>query len=471
MNDSSEEYQNANVEVVESDSNSNKRSSDSDIKGIFSTNLLIQTEENLMNSDEKISFFGISSNSQISIIINIVCSAIGGSCFNFPFIIEKLGLPLTLIIFILVMISIYYTIDLLRRFIIDTKYFSFALMTEKIIGTNWMKVYVICSLIFYLSIEINYISEIFTIISKLVGISGKEDYIKIIVYFIVTIIFEVFICSYSSNIKKVHIISFFAFICFLVILISVISLGLINLSIEKDKLSYENLIATDTDNNLDLFFFINSYSIVYIYGYSYHSSFPTLLGNFQNNLDEKNSKNVQIISFIIIGISYLLITFFGYLLKSDVPEILFIKDESIESNVFEIIFKIIICLFEFTVISLRFIVIRDNYTTLFGKENMSFIKDLITTTMILIFCNIAAYFTNENEIGFNILSNFMQLFGGIFGVIICYALPVIIYIGANGRRKVKSIIGYVLTGIFLFVGIVSVCHSVYGIFHNNDYLN
>ena len=471
MNDSSEEYQNANVEVVESDSNSNKRSSDSDIKGIFSTNLLIQTEENLMNSDEKISFFGISSNNQISIIINIVCSAIGGSCFNFPFIIEKLGLPLTLIIFILVMISIYYTIDLLRRFIIDTKYFSFALMTEKIIGTNWMKVYVICSLIFYLSIEINYISEIFTIISKLVGISGKEDYIKIIVYFIVTIIFEVFICSYSSNIKKVHIISFFAFICFLVILISVISLGLINLSIEKDKLSYENLIATDTDNNLDLFFFINSYSIVYIYGYSYHSSFPTLLGNFQNNLDEKNSKNVQIISFIIIGISYLLITFFGYLLKSDVPEILFIKDESIESNVFEIIFKIIICLFEFTVISLRFIVIRDNYTTLFGKENMSFIKDLITTTMILIFCNIAAYFTNENEIGFNILSNFMQLFGGIFGVIICYALPVIIYIGANGRRKVKSIIGYILTGIFLFVGIVSVCHSVYGIFHNNDYLN
>ena len=82
-----------------------------------------------------------------------------------------------------------------------------------------------------------------------------------------------------------------------------------------------------------------------------------------------------------------------------------------------------------------------------------------------------AFLTNENEIGFNILSNFMQLFGGIFGVIICYVLPVIIYIGAHGRRKVKSIIGFILTGIFLFVGIVSVCHSVYGIFHKNDYLN
>jgi hypothetical protein len=470
MDDSNEEYHNTNVEVVENDTNSNKRSSDSDMKGIFSTNLLIQTEENLINSDEKISFLGISSDSQISIIINIICSAIGGSCFNFPFIIEKLGLPLTLIIFILVMISIYYTIDLLRRFIIDTKYFSFALMTEKIIGSNWMKVYVICSLILYLSIEINYISEMFTIVSKLIGISGKNDYIKIIVYFIITILFEVFICSYSSNIKKIHIISFFSIIFFLVILISVIVLGLINLANEAEKLSYENLIATDTDNNLDLFLFINSYSIVYIYGYSYHCSFPTLLGNFQNNLDEKNSRNVQIISFIIIGISYLLITFFGYLVKSDVPEILFIKDESLENTVFQIIFKIIICLFEFTVISLRFIVIRDNFTTLFGKQNMTFIKDLITTFIILLFCNIVAYLTNENEIGFSILSNFMQLFGGIFGVIICYALPVIIYIGANGRRKVKSIIGYILTGIFLFVGIVSVCHSVYGIYHNNNYL-
>ena len=470
MDDSSEEYHNVNVEVVESDTNSNKRSSDSDMKGIFSTNLLIQTEENLMNSDEKISFFGISSDSQISIIINIICSAIGGSCFNFPFIIEKLGLPLTLIIFFFFFISIYYTIDLLRSFTIDTKYFPFALMTEKIIGNNWTKVYVIFSLILYLSIEINYISEIFTIVSKLIGISGKKDYIKKIVYFILTIIFEIFICSYSSNIKKIHIISFFSIIFFLVILISVIVLGFINLTNEIEKLSYENLIATDTDNNLDLFFFINSYSIVYIYGYSYHSSFPTLLGNFQNNLDEKNSRNVQIISFIIIGISYFLITFFGYLVKSDVPEILFINDDSIENNVFETIFKIIICLFEFSVISLRFIVIRDNYTTLFGKKNMTFIKDLIITFIILLFCNIAAYFTNENEIGFNILSNFMQLFGGIFGVIICYALPVIIYIGANGRRKVKSIIGYIITGIFLFVGIASVCHSVYGIFHNNDYL-
>ena len=65
----------------------------------------------------------------------------------------------------------------------------------------------------------------------------------------------------------------------------------------------------------------------------------------------------------------------------------------------------------------------------------------------------------------------MQLFGGIFGVIICYALPVIIYSSINGTRNAKSTIGYILAGIFLIMGIVSVCHSIYGIIHSNVYLN
>ena len=78
-------------------------------------------------------------------------------------------------------------------------------MVEVIMGTNWMKVYAISSLIFFISMEINYISEIFTIISKLIGISVKEDYFKTIVYFILTILFEIVICFYLSNIKKIHI--------------------------------------------------------------------------------------------------------------------------------------------------------------------------------------------------------------------------------------------------------------------------
>ena len=473
--DSGEDYRESltltSEDKQEKDNYSNKRSSDSDLNGMFSAtdNVVYQTEENLLNSDEKISFFGISNDSQISVIINIVSSAIGGSCFNFPSILDILGLPCTLVVFTLIMISIYYTIDLLRSFVVDTRYFSFALISEKILGSIWMKIYVISSLIFYLSIEINYISEIYSIVSKMVGISGN-DYIKIIIYFILTLLFEIFICSYTSNIKKIHIFSFLSIIFFLIILITVIILGILNLSSEENKLEYSSFITPNIDNNLELFFIINSFSIEYIYGYSYHSSFPTLLGNFQNHIEEENTKNVHIISFIIISISYLLMTFFGYLLKSKVPEILFIDDESFQENTpLKIIFKLILCLFLFIVISLRFIVIRDNYTSLFGKQKIAYTKDLIATSICLIFCNIITYFTSENKLGYNIISYFIQLFGGIFGIIICYFLPVINYIGVNGKRKIKSIIGYILTIFFLIVGIISVFHSVHGIFFSDKY--
>ena len=159
MNDICEEDHNISLELVENGINSKKSSN------VFGNIPIFSTEEFSIPSDEKISFLGMSNDSQLSLIINIVCSAIGGSCFNFPFILEKLGLPLTLIIFILVMLSIYYTIDFFRSLIVDTKFFSIALMIEKIIGKNWKKVYAISSLVFFISIEINYISEIFTIVS------------------------------------------------------------------------------------------------------------------------------------------------------------------------------------------------------------------------------------------------------------------------------------------------------------------
>ena len=78
-----------------------------------------------MNSGQNMFFFEISNDSQVIIILNIICSALGGNYFNFPFIIKYLGLPLTLIIFTLIILSIYYTIVLLRSFTIDTMYFSF----------------------------------------------------------------------------------------------------------------------------------------------------------------------------------------------------------------------------------------------------------------------------------------------------------------------------------------------------------
>ena len=142
-----------------------------------SYNILFKNDDDLMikesQSDEepRVSFFGIFSDSKFSAIINLTTSAIGAGCLNFPIILINIGLPLTTIIFLFVSICVYYSVDLLRSFVVDTKFFSFALMTNEILGKNWLVIYVICSLAFYLSVEINYLSIIYTVISKTVGFS------------------------------------------------------------------------------------------------------------------------------------------------------------------------------------------------------------------------------------------------------------------------------------------------------------
>ena len=104
-------------------------------------------------------------------------------------------------------------------------------------------------------------------------------------------------------------------------------------------------------------------------------------------------------------------------------------------------------------------------------KELSFIKDLIAVILCIIFCNLIVYLTNIHIIKFNIVTNFIQLFGGIFGVIICFVLPVINYIGVNGKTKMKSILGYILTILFSIIGLLSVSHSIHGIFIQNDFEN
>ena len=443
----------------------------------WNDNILFQNEEVLMIKDgnssnkAKVSYFGIVSDTPISAIINIISSAIGGGCFLFPSILGHLGLPLTSIIFLFVLFNIYYTIDLLRMFVVDTKFFYFALMTSQILGDNWLKVYTISSLLFYLSTEINYLSEIYSLISNLIDFSNNRIIINI-VYFIITISTEIAICSYISNIQKVHLLSLISILLFIIILIYIIIQGISSAIVESnDKFNYDKLIKPNINNYTQYFFEIMSYIIEYVYGFSYHSSYPTLLSNLRN-IDDSTTKKTHIISFIFISFSYLLITFFGFLLKTPMSEILSIKDVSSQQSFNIIIFKIIICLFLFTVVPLRFIVIRDNYSSLLYRgQKLSFKTDLIIVCVCIIICNLIVCFTNESQINFNIVSNFMQLFAGIFGVIISFILPVINYIGANGMGKVKSIIGLIILGIFCTIGALSVGYSIYGFAIQNEFDN
>ena len=56
----------------------------------------------------------------------------------------------------------------------------------------------------------------------------------------------------------------------------------------------------------------------------------------------------------------------------------------------------------------------------------------------------------------------------MFGVIISFCLPVINYVAVNGKRKLKSIIGYIITGFYVLVGIFSTSYTFYKIFSGDD---
>ena len=443
-------------------------------------NNYFKTEEDLVIKDnsrteiEVFSFCGISSDTQISAIINLISSAIGGGCLNFPSILKVIGLPLTISIFLIVTVSVYYTIDLLRSFVVDTKYFSFGIITLEILGEKWLKIYAISSLIFYLSIEVTYLSEIYTILSNLLNFDKDYSILKNIIFYIVSIPLEIFIFLYYAKVQKIHLLSFISCFIFLLIFLIIIITGAYNLIQGESEDKESSLVKLDIKDKFEFFFILMSFIIEYLYGYTYHNIYPTLLGNLKN-IDNQNTKFIHNISFIIIILIYFLITFFGHFLKVSMSSILFDGNYYEQVNLTRVnLFRILICIFLFTAMPIRYIIIRDNYTCLFVKgrpKEISLIKDLIAVILCTIFCNLIVYLTNIYIIKFNIVTNFIQLFGGIFGVIICFILPVINYIGVNGKTKMKSILGYILTILFSIIGLLSVGHSIHGIFIPNDFEN
>ena len=208
--------------------------------------------------------------------------------------------------------------------------------------------------------------------------------------------------------------------------------------------------------------------MVYIYGYSYHSTFPTLIGNLKN-VTHSNTKKVHLISFGIISIAYLLITIFGFLLSQRVPTEIFQHDEEIFTGSWTNLrkpFKYSLIVFLLFLLPLRFIVLRDNYITLIGEKKITFFKELPIVTLFVFICNILVYCLSEFDTHvkkFEIKTLF-QASGGMFGVIISFCLPVVNYVAVNGKRKIKSIIGYIILGIFVIIGILSTGHTFYQIF-------
>lgn len=457
------------------DEENNVTKSNRDMSNI-SDNIIFKNEEgDLMiketevSEEPRVSYCGIYSDSQFSAIINLTSSTIGSGCLNFPSILTSLGLPLTTIIYLFVSLSVYYTIDLLRHFVVDTKFFSFALMTETILGPKWLKVYAFCSFTIYTSMEVGYLSSIFMYTK---GIHGLNSPFSIILYFVISTIIEIIICLNITRIPNLRCLSITTMFCYIIMLISLIIVSIIaNATGEvKGKFANDKLFFPDInpDTLMNKLFLMSSYVMVYTFGYSYHSTFPTLIGTLKG-VTHPITKKVHYISFGIICLAYLLISIFGYLLSKNVPNEIFQDNDDLVKGVWSSLrtpFKYILIFFLLFLIPIRFIVLRDNYITLIGKKKMTFFKELIIVGIFMIICNILVFTVSEFEEKLKELQikNMIQAFGGMFGVIITFCLPVINYVAVNGKYKIKSLIGYVILVMFVLIGILSTCHSFYQIF-------
>ena len=419
-------------------------------------------------------YCGIRGDSDLSGILNVTVSAIGGGCFSFPYMMYEGGILVVIFTFIFVTSCVYYTIDLLRSFVVDTKYFSFALMTETILGHRWLKIYAFCSFVIYVSMVINYLTSIYVYIQ---GMIDFEGILSNIIYFIVTIIIEIIICLYITKMNNMmHFLSIVSISSYFLIIVSLIVYAIAaNVQGEvENKFISENLFfpKISPKNAINKILKISSYIMEYVYGYSYHSTFPTMIG-YLHRVNNKNTKRIHLISFGIVVLSYILITFFGFILSTEVPNQLFKENDKSFSGAWAALrkpFKIFLVIYLLTLVPVRFIVVRDNYTTLFGKRKITFLNELTIIIIFILICNIFVFGvgTFEKSIEDWDIRTLIQTFGGMFGVIISFCLPVINYISVNGKRKIKSMIGYVMTAFFVIVGFFSLSYAFYKIIVGDD---
>ena len=435
---------------------------ENDINDENDKDVILETLRNNSLSSVK-SYLSINNNSTLSAVLNICSSAIGAGCLSLPHCLDSAGIFNSFIVFIFIAGCIYYSLELLRSFLVDTKYSSFSVMTETVLGKKWLIVYSLTSFLCYFSVNINYMIVNYSIFRKIYSNSGWERYVFGILFLLVTYVIEIILCLFTRKINKIYILSLIVIIVFFIFIIILIIGGFDGFSTEK--FSFEKFFNPFNGKKpYEILFEIISTSITYIYTFAYHSTYPTFLSNVSP--DQKTSKKVNLISFGIICISYIIISFFGYLFKKEVPEVLFLKEvEDSDKNFINIFIQIMVFIMLFSLIPFRHITIRDGYKGLISKEKFNNRIDLILTAVFLFIANLIVFIDAEifedGTHDYKILEIFINILGGFLGVILCFLLPVINFAAINGKTKIKSIIGYIISIFFIIVVIISAYYSIY----------
>jgi hypothetical protein len=366
---------------------------------------LIEPKKN--NNKKECTFCSFNLNGWFS-IINLIAGALGGGVLSFPEILKNIGMVSGLICFILVSVSVYYSLDLLRRFVVDTKLFSYSDITKTTLGYFWLIMYAVSSFIIYMSC----------------------------------------ISSYIDNLSRIYILSTICFCIFVIILIIVIIEAIITMSIKNISQYIKPCEFKEDNTPWEKFLSIMAKVIELLVGFLSHSTFPTLLNFYKSPNDDEKTKKINKVQFIILNVIYGLFTIFGFFWFS-LENIALPKDICKDAK--DYIIHILLMIYLLALIPIRYLIIRDNYTSVLKKDYLPAKIEIPTTCICLLICNIPIFF--EGKIMTEI---FINIFMAIFGVFICFILPVINFVKLNDKTKIRSIIGYIISSIFILIGIFSI---------------
>ena len=404
---------------------------------------LIEPKEN--NNKKECTFCSFNLNGWFS-IINLIAGALGGGIFSFPKILYNIGMASGLICFILVSVSVYYSLDLLRRFVVDTKLFSYSDITKTTLGYFWLIMYAVSSFIIYMSCISSYIDNLSKITKSIFQL---EEGPANLIYFFIFYIIEVILCIFTSNVSRIYILSTICFCIFVIILIIVIIEAIITMSIKNISQYIKPCEFKEDNTPWEKFLSIMAKVIELLVGFLSHSTFPTLLNFYHSPNDDEKTKKINKVFFIILNIIYGLYTIFAYFCL-DKQNIVNIQVKV--GGKADYIIDILLMIYLLALVPIRYIIIRDNYTSVLKKDYLPAKIDIPITCVCLLICNIIACFVEEHLI----TKIFMNIFMGIFGVFICFILPVINFVKLNDKSKIRSIVGYIISGIFILIGIFSI---------------
>lgn len=389
-------------------------------------------------------------------VINLMACAVGSGVFAYPSIMFNIGIGYSIIGLIVLIIPVYFSLDLLRRFAVDTKLFSYSSIIQATLGYFWVVMYDLSSFLFYMLGISTYLKSLFNITDSVIPGLNDNTFGKVF-YYIITYIIELALCLFTSNLSKISYLSLIVICLFIIILIRTIIESIYNMSTETERFDYVTaFVIKGEDNSWDKFLSFTSKINDIFFGFLSHCQYPLILNTYEDGSNEEKTKKINKIQLFFVSILYFLFTFFGlFCLDEENPAELFLNKRSLD-NFGEYLFNILLMIYLLALTAIRYTVIKDNYLSILKKDFLSAKYEIIILAICVLINNLVITILEDSKIR----TIFVTIFTGLFGVFFCFVLPVINYIKINGKTKTRSIIGYIISVFFLLIGIFSIIYSL-----------